>query len=230
MNSFTIEQRTGEIVKIFPKASDIFRQYKIDFCCSGDRPLIEAITDNSLNGELVLEKLNNAYQQWLKEDNESTNWDRVSISELIDHIQNRYHAGLVDELLGIYALILRVFRVHGHNHPPLEQLFHTYNLLQKELLEHTIKEDRDIFPMMIEYELHPTDQLLEKIREANGNLEDEHSVTGRLLQQLREITEDFTPPVWACATFQLTYARLAELEEETFQHIHLENNILFKKL
>lgn len=45
MGQFTLEQRTGEIVKIFPKASDIFRQRKIDFCCSGDRPLIEAVTE-----------------------------------------------------------------------------------------------------------------------------------------------------------------------------------------
>lgn len=230
MGQFTLEQRTGEIVKIFPKASDIFRQRKIDFCCSGDRPLIEAVTENSLNGEAVLSELNTAYEKWKNEDNDHINWDVIPLSDLVSHIQTRYHANLSDELLGINALVTKVYRVHGNNHPPLKDLYRLYNELQTELIEHTIKEDNEVFPLIIKYETNPSESLLQEIHEANGTLEDEHDATGDLLKQIREITNDFTPPAGACATFQLTYARLAELESETFDHIHLENNILFQRL
>lgn len=230
MAQFTLEQRTGEIVKLFPKASDIFRQRKIDFCCSGDRPLIDAVTENSLDAETVLSELNTAYEKWQEQDHDNTDWDAVPLSELVDHIQTRYHANLEEELLGINGLVTKVFRVHGGTQPQLKDLYQVYNNLQTELTEHTIKEDNEVFPLIKEYEKNPSESLLKEIHEANGTLEDEHDLTGNLLKQIREITNDFTPPAGACATFQLTYARLAELESETFDHIHLENNILFKRL
>jgi len=105
-----------------------------------------------------------------------------------------------------------------------------YNRLQSELIEHTIKEDNEVFPLVKEYEKDPNESLRKEIHEANGTLEDEHDIAGNILKKIRRITNDFTPPANACTTFQLTYTRLAELEAETFDHIHLENNILFKKL
>lgn len=47
---------------------------------------------------------------------------------------------------------------------------------------------------------------------------------------MRIITGDFLPPADACGSYQITYACLAESEEDTFQRIHLENNILFSRL
>lgn len=69
-----------------------------------------------------------------------------------------------------------------------------------------------------------------KIRIANGELEEEHDVTGDILKEMREIANDYTLPAHACDTYRVTYARLEQLEQETFAHVHLENNILFKKL
>lgn len=230
MAQFTVEQTTGEIVKIFPKASDIFRQRRIDFCCSGDRPLIEAITENSLDETTVLSELNTAYDKWQQEDHNNIDWDTLSLTELVDLIQTRYHANLEEELLGLNGLVTKVFRVHGNSQPQLKELYQLYNRLQTELVEHTIKEDNEVFPLIKEYENDPNESLLTEIHEANGTLEDEHDFAGDLLKQMRKITNDFTPPAGACTTFQLTYARLSELESETFDHIHLENNVLFKRL
>ncbi len=43
MNRFDLEMKTGDIVTQFPKASSLFKQYKIDFCCGGNRPIGEAL-------------------------------------------------------------------------------------------------------------------------------------------------------------------------------------------
>ena len=37
------------------------------------------------------------------------------------------------------------------------------------------------------------------------------------------------PPEGACNTFIAMYAKLKEFQDDLFQHIHLENNILFPK-
>jgi len=39
MNTFSISQRVGEIAAIMPKASEVFREFNIDFCCGGHRTL-----------------------------------------------------------------------------------------------------------------------------------------------------------------------------------------------
>lgn len=50
MNIFNTSQSIGDIVSIMPKASEVFKEYNIDFCCGGSRPLSEAIREQRLNG------------------------------------------------------------------------------------------------------------------------------------------------------------------------------------
>ena len=58
----------------------------------------------------------------------------------------------------------------------------------------------------------------------------EHDRTGELLSELRHRTAGFTPPDDACPTWHALYAGLAELESNTHQHVHLENNVLFPRI
>lgn len=60
-------------------------------------------------------------------------------------------------------------------------------------------------------------------------LENEHSHAGNIIKELRKVTNDFTPPEDACGTYRLVYQRLEALESDLFQHIHLENSILFPR-
>jgi len=230
MIQFTAEQTPAEIVKMFPKASDLFKQRKINFCCSGDRPLTDVFIENSLDGATVLSELNIAYEDWKNKGNTRTDWDTLSLTELADYIIEKYHDPMEQELLFLDAYVTRVFKVHGGDSPHLKELHHIYNLLQVELTEHMIKENNEVFPLIKEYELKPNENLLAEIHTANKALETEHEKIVKLLKEIREVTNDFTPPQGACNTYQMSYARLAELESETYDHIHLENNILFERL
>src|SRR5699024_10924517 len=95
--SFTAEHTPAEIVKIFPKASDLFKERRIDFCCGGDYPLSAVFTER-LDGEEVLEELNRAFESWRNEVREATDWDTVPLSELADHITSKHHQYLNEEL------------------------------------------------------------------------------------------------------------------------------------
>ncbi|MUK90241.1 iron-sulfur cluster repair di-iron protein [Ornithinibacillus sp. L9] len=230
MNSFTAEHTPAEIIKVFPKASDLFKQRRIDFCCGGDRPLSEVFIEKNIEASSVLTELNTAYEKWQKEDHEITDWDAIAPSKLIDHIIHTHHAYLDEELAPLGQFVTKIFRVHGETDPHLKELHRLFHELKLELEEHTAKEETEVFPLIKEYETSPNAELLEKIHIANGGLEEEHDAAGDILKRMREITDDFSPPVNACNSYRITYARLADLESDTFQHIHLENNVLFKNL
>ncbi|UJL46697.1 iron-sulfur cluster repair di-iron protein [Virgibacillus sp. NKC19-16] len=230
MNAFTAEHTPADIVKIFPKASDLFKERQIDFCCGGDRVLKETFSEKNLDEITVLSELNTAYESWQKEDHQVTDWDTIPLTELVDHIVYNHHAYLAEELPALGEFVTKVFRKHGGDQPHLQELHRLYNDFKVEMDEHTMKEERDVFPLIKEYEKNPSEELLQQIHVANGELEEEHDVTGDMLKRMRVITGGFQPHANACGSYQITYARLAELEENTFQHIHLENNVLFKRL
>jgi regulator of cell morphogenesis and NO signaling len=60
-------------------------------------------------------------------------------------------------------------------------------------------------------------------------MEHEHDNAGAALAKFRTLTDDFTPPHWACNTFRARYDALDQLEADMHQHVHKENNVLFPK-
>ncbi len=61
-------------------------------------------------------------------------------------------------------------------------------------------------------------------------MEEEHEIAGSIMADIRELSNGFTPPQDACATYRILYQNLAGFEEDLHKHVHLENNILFKKI
>jgi regulator of cell morphogenesis and NO signaling len=60
-------------------------------------------------------------------------------------------------------------------------------------------------------------------------METEHEHAGAALEFIRETTDGYAPPEWACPTFRGLYYGLAQLETDMHVHVHLENNILFPR-
>jgi regulator of cell morphogenesis and NO signaling len=61
-------------------------------------------------------------------------------------------------------------------------------------------------------------------------MEDEHTHAGDLIKKIRSLTNGYTPPSGACPTYRVTHKRLQEFDQDLMQHIHLENNVLFRKV
>jgi regulator of cell morphogenesis and NO signaling len=60
-------------------------------------------------------------------------------------------------------------------------------------------------------------------------MENEHAGAGEDMENIRRLTNDFTPPADACQSYRLLYKQLEEFEDDLHQHVHLENNLLFPK-
>lgn len=229
MSNFSISQTIGAIVSSMPKAGDIFKEYRIDFCCGGNRPLYEAIREQGLNEKEIMERLEKAYEEVKNYNIDQLDFKMMSPGTLIDHIVNTHHSYLNTELPRISEYVNTILKVHGRNHGDVlfavHKLFHR---LKAELERHLVKEEQILFPMIKEYDKNPSVEMVDRIASVIKEIEDEHEGAGSILKELREITEDYTVPEDGCRTYGITYKKLSELESDLFQHIHLENNILFK--
>jgi iron-sulfur cluster repair protein YtfE (RIC family) len=126
--------------------------------------------------------------------------------------------------------VAKILRAHGANHNELFNVHKLFHTAKADLEQHLIKEEEILFPLIKDYDKAPTKDRLETIRKTLGETEAEHDAVGKILKEIRRITRDYSIPEDACTTFVKTYQRLQELESDLFQHIHLENNILFRNL
>jgi regulator of cell morphogenesis and NO signaling len=57
----------------------------------------------------------------------------------------------------------------------------------------------------------------------------EHEAEGDRIKAIHQLSAGYTVPPDGCSTYRSTYAMLHDFEQDLYQHIHLENNILFPK-
>lgn len=229
MTQFNANQQIGDIVTRFPKAADIFKEYRIDFCCGGDRILRDVLESEGHNESEILERINDLYEKLKNVTNSERDWSQEESGPLSDYVVNTHHAYLNVELPRISELTTMILRVHGDHHPELKTVHRLFHNLKMELEQHLIKEEEIEFPLMKEQELKPSEVAQEKIRNIIRELKAEHDGAGDILRELRKITNDFKVPEDACNSYRITYQKLEELESDIFQHVHLENNILFPR-
>ncbi|KXH83848.1 iron-sulfur cluster repair di-iron protein [Sporosarcina sp. HYO08] len=228
MVQLTLDTQVSDIVNELPQSADLFRSLRIDFCCGGKVPLKDAAEERNLNPEEVLNSVKEIADK--KEQRNSMHPSSFGAKTLVAYIQEKYHENLREELPQLTPYVTRVAKVHGDRHPHLLRIQELFKELRDELLDHTEDEDKNVFPLILEFLDNPTPELKEKIRPHVDELESEHAHAGEILFELRDITNNFTPPEDACGTYRVVYSRLEQLERDTFDHVHLENNDLFDRV
>lgn len=217
-----------DIVNELPKTSDVFKKFRIDFCCGGNIPLSEAIAANGINEEAIMEELRVIFEKNNSAETDLEVWTKSDSTTIIDHVINHYHRTSEEELSLLSPYVTKVSRVHGDSHPELLKVHELFYEFKKELMEHMAKEEAVVFPLIKQL----ADGTVENREEAINmivELEKEHDHAGEILRQIRSVTSDYTLPLDACGTYRLVYKRLEDLEGLTFMHVHLENNILFPR-
>lgn len=228
MTTISLDTNVADIVTAIPWSADIFRKNRIDFCCGGKISLTEAAAQRNINPESMLaEVLSLTSEREGRSGAEPTSFGNKT---LVSYIQEKYHENLKAELPLLTPYITKLYRVHGDKYNYIPRLHDIFKLLQKELVEHTEDEDDNVFPLVLAFLENPTSELKAQVTPHVEELEQEHENVGNLLHELREITNGFTPPEDACGTHRLVLARLEELERDTFDHVHLENNVLFDRV
>ena len=198
-----------------PAASRVFHRMGLDYCCGGRQALSDACRAKGLDPDAVLTAI--AAEE---SSADLPRWDTAPIPDLIRFIVERYHDSLRAELPELIALAARVETRHADKPDCPRGLSALLEVVHERVVEHLEKEERVLFPMILE---HIGAGIGGPIRV----LEAEHTEHAHNLGRLRQFTHDYTPPAEACTSWRALYLRLAALQEDLMEHIHLENNVLF---
>jgi len=230
MSTFQGTETLGHIVAAFPGVSELFRKHRIDFCCGGDRRLDAVLKEHGMDGVAFLNELNKSAEQASRQSARAVDWREAPLGRLIDHIVQKHHAYLTQELPVLGEYVTKIMRVHSYGHPELIDLHKLFHQAKAELEQHMFDEEANVFPLIKQAEEARDASARERAIRSLGELEHEHAAVGDLLKQMRAITNGYRLPQDACTTYALTFRKLETLESDTFEHVHLENNILFPRV
>ncbi|MDD3723760.1 MAG: iron-sulfur cluster repair di-iron protein [Lutibacter sp.] len=229
--TITKNQTIAQCVANNYQTATIFKKHKIDFCCGGKISISEACQKNKVDEETLLQELNGATQQKPQEDAEET----YELDKLAKHIVEKHHAYVRQRIPEMEPFLDKVVRVHGEKHPELKKVQENFQAVKEELLSHMQKEENVLFPyieQMMEVKKNNTQlepPFFGTIKNPINMMEMEHESAGNAFKEIRELTNDLTPPDGACNTYRVTFSLLDEFENDLHRHIHLENNVLFPK-
>lgn len=226
-------QSLAQIVTNDHRAAAIFEKYHLDFCCKGKRSLQQACAEQQLPVEEITTELENILQK--DPIHNKNSFEQFSLTQLVYYIVSTHHDYVKKEAPQIMAYLQRVVAKHGNRHPEMLKVFELFASVKEEMEMHMRKEEFILFPRIKELEKisqEKSEQLQLNISYLQSPIlimEQEHDHAGSLLDEIRKLTSDYTPPADACTTYRLSFAALKAFEMDLHQHVHLENNILFPK-
>lgn len=208
------QETLGSIAVRVPEATAVFRRWRLDFCCGGDRSLEESCAAKQLDLEAIAAELQALQQQQPLP-------DAPTPVALIDHILQRYHEVHRNQLPELIRMARRVEAVH-REHPAVPRgLADHLEAMEQELLEHMAKEEQVLFPIL-KRGGHPM------VVHPIAVMREEHNHHGQQIERLNELTSNQQAPADACTTWRALYSGSAKLVDDLMEHIHLENNLLFR--
>ncbi|MCK9480598.1 MAG: DUF542 domain-containing protein [Bacteroidia bacterium] len=224
------DETLGQIVtKDFRKAV-VFAKYNLDYGFLGKQTVKEACAEKGLDVTLVEQEL----QQVEKNIGNSVRplpYNDWNIDFLADYIVNTHHSFIKQLVPDLRTASKNVLSQHVAAHPELEQIHATVDKFTHALLAHLQKEETILFPMLKQLvHSHSTEgAVFDTVAEPINMFEMEHDTYKEYLTTLRELTNDYTLPSDSCASYELMYKLMQDLEADLIVHAHLENNILFPK-
>ncbi len=227
----TSEQSLASIVTLNHQAVPVFEKYNLDFCCKGKRTLTEACNEKGLPVETLLKELEMVQEN---EKQIQMPFTEMDAGQLIGYILIHHHFYVKQSMPLIFSHLEKVASKHGSRYPYMQKVFELFGMIQEEMILHMQKEEMILFPRIKEIE-----HLFNNNQQTNISdgyitgpvnvMETEHEHAGKILDEIRQLSNNYTAPEDACTTFKISLAELKEFEEDLHKHVHLENNLLFPK-
>lgn len=220
----------GEYVAKDFRTAAVFSKYKIDFCCKGNRTIEEACEKKDIDSNQLMEQINTV----LATKNDSAiDFKTWPLDLLADYIEKTHHSYVEEKTQVILPFLDKLCKVHGANHPELFEINELFIGCAGELAQHMKKEELMLFPFIKKMaKASLSEEPIVKpqfgtVKNPIAMMMEEHEAEGDRFVKIVTLTNNYTPPADGCSTFRVTYAMLADFEQDLHKHIHLENNILF---
>lgn len=236
LNYYRIDKSSfiADIVAHDYRTAEVFRKYKIEYCCGGKLPLDEVCAIKDIDVDVIKGELEQSMRRI--EVSNSLRFDEWQVDFLADYIVNVHHNYLKTAMPEIKKLLRNFVESHANKYPYLPELEYSFLQLNAEVFPHMSQEEEILFPYIKQiYHAHSSRESYASllVRTLRKPVEEvmvkEHESAIKHLHKMRAATHDYTPPKTACVNHRVIYYRLKELDNDLTQHIYLENNILFPK-
>ncbi len=222
INKLTI----GEIVANDFRASTVFKDAGIDFCCGGNQDMTEACNNDDIKKQKLIKELTLLNNSSIEA---SLNFKEWELGFLCDYIVNTHHKFVTKKLPEIFFYTEKIASVHGDHHPELIEVAQLFKEINKELTQHLKNEEDILFPAIKDVVLAGSKDSKALIISEISRMSKEHEFAGGAMDKINEITSGYKLPDDACNTYQVAFKMLEEFEDDLHVHVHLENNILYPK-
>ena len=156
-------------------------------------------------------------------------FDSKTLSELCDYVFETHHNYIRTQGPRILELFAHVCQSKGATHPELIQMKELFEVIYMDLLDHLMKEEHVLFPyckqldQADEFESAPFGTVANPIRMMGF----EHRSMQTQMQEMTELSTNFTTPEKVCHHHQELYQALLEFFEDLHQHVRIEDENLF---
>ena len=221
----------GDIVNENYKTARIFEKNNIDFCCGGATSLAQACEKSKTDIDSLLPELEVLI---VLRDSDSTYINSLDLDELCDYIEKRHHTYVSEHIPFLQQKMQKLCDVHGSHHPELFQIRELFEGAAGNLSAHMKKEELILFPFIRKMIKAKRDHIVEKFdseefQQTMETLDAEHQIEGERFEKISALSNSYTCPPDGCNTFKVAYQTLSDFEQDLHRHVHLENNVLFKK-
>jgi regulator of cell morphogenesis and NO signaling len=229
-----LERTVGELVAEDYRTAEVFKKNGIDFCCGGKKTIAEVCQQKGLDASLLQTALERLHE-FPPTEARQLDFQSWPLPFLADYIVNVHHRFVLEKVPQIMQYASKVAKVHGHAYTETVTIAEKFERLAEELILHLKKEEHILFPYVKflqdakDKDLAIQDPPFGSVQNPIQMMEEEHEFAGDTMREIRQLSDDFTPPESACNTYRVLYKLLEEFEADLHQHVHLENNILFPK-
>jgi regulator of cell morphogenesis and NO signaling len=220
-----------EIAAEVPAAVPLFARFDIDLCRFGERSLAEACAHLNLSLDQLQEKLVALHGFSSAE----ADAHAIPLAQLIQRIVRVHHRRVRQDLAALAEMAARLEQEHSGRSPELAPLARLIGELHREMFDHIGREEQVLFPFIVRMEeeaalRYPSDHsCLRSLRTPIARMMQDHCSAEEVLEELRQRTNDFTPPQESCATKRAVFAGLRTFGSDLREHLRLEDEVLFPR-
>jgi regulator of cell morphogenesis and NO signaling len=161
------------------------------------------------------------------------NFSEMRIDKLVDYLSNTHHSNVKSAISRFNVYLKTIIKVDSSVHPEVKKISSLLNELTTLVEQHLAMEEHLLFPyisklvksqgLLSDSESHLAENPVRKIKQ-------EHSRMRALLENIRDVSNNYLPSVNSSPALKLCYAQLFDFEQDLHRHIFLEEKILFPKV
>lgn len=218
-------KKVKDIVLENSATASVFFRFGIDYC-NGNISLEDACIESNKDINEILAYLEGISYQ-------GTPFYLWPLDLLLDYIIKYHHRHTKEKGAYLLSMIENVKDNYGMEYPELNELFNQVKLSMHDLESHFQKEENVLFPYLYElFEASQNETYIEAMHCGTVSnpirvMAMEHENERQRYMLLRDITDNFKIPEDVCINYEQMMVELETFVEQLFEHIFIENNILF---